>query len=133
MREALADLEKLIADNKQLFVDCKIKHDMPTGDVDRIKVESIVEIFDWAHKFLLGDEVSAWRLVKSHQPQANWDRYKLVGLRGTREQRLLRDATLAARDRWKNDGDSNRPSFPFNRHLEADETDTPDAEQSSSS
>lgn len=125
MQQALADLAKLVEDNKQLFVDCKIKHAMPTGNVERVSVDKIVNIFDFIHKLLLGPEVEEWRTLKAWQPQERWDRYKIVGLRKTREQVMLREITDKIKSIWRgeHDGYGKRPSFPFGKHYEEETAD----------
>jgi len=123
MQQALDDLAALIEEHRQLFVDCKIKHAMPTGDLSRLSVDKVVEIYDFIHKMALGPEVEEWRRLKAWQPQERWDRYKLVGLKKTREQVMLREVTDKIRAIWRGEDEQygKRPAFPFGKHFEADD------------
>lgn len=64
------------------------------------KIKQCARAYDWLHQFSMCSQLEKFRQVRALRPETVWAHYALVGVKGLREQIMLKDAGKALVLRW---------------------------------
>jgi hypothetical protein len=106
MKQAFDSVKRLVESMSFILKQAGIRHEMPTGETDRIPLSKYNEMYDFLHKLYMSDEFQTAKKAKELVTDEIWANLEIVGEKSMIEYRNLKKYLPPVRDMWK-------PPFKF--------------------